>query len=128
MACVDGSEASLEAVDWAAGEAVRHEVPLHLVHAAAPDHKAYELVAAASERARKGAPMVWLSAEVLPGDAVSALVGKGRTAFALVLGSRGLGDLAGLVAGMRQLDRRRYAQWDAEWDLVEPRWLARFRR
>lgn len=26
------------------------------------------------------------------------------------------------------LDRRRYAQWDAEWDLVEPRWSARFRR
>ena len=32
-------------------------------------------------------------------------------------------------AGMRLvLDRRRYAQWDAEWDLVEPRWSARFRR
>jgi nucleotide-binding universal stress UspA family protein len=31
---IDGSEASLEAVDWAADEAVRHEVPLHLVHAA----------------------------------------------------------------------------------------------
>ena len=32
---IDGSEASLEAVDWAADEAVRHDVPLHLVHAAA---------------------------------------------------------------------------------------------
>ncbi|MFJ9010010.1 hypothetical protein [Streptomyces canus] len=32
-------------------------------------------------------------------------------------------------AGMRLvLDRRRYAQWDAEWDLVEPQWSARFRR
>jgi hypothetical protein len=32
-------------------------------------------------------------------------------------------------AGMRHvLDRRRYAQWDAEWDLVEPHWSARFRR
>lgn len=32
-------------------------------------------------------------------------------------------------AGMRQvLDRRRYAQWAAEWDLVEPRWSERFRR
>ncbi|MFE6828481.1 hypothetical protein [Streptomyces sp. NPDC057690] len=31
-------------------------------------------------------------------------------------------------AGVRLLlDRRRYAQWDAEWDLVEPRWSARFR-
>ncbi|MGW1952926.1 Rv1733c family protein [Streptomyces sp. NPDC001920] len=32
-------------------------------------------------------------------------------------------------AGMRRsLDRRRYAQWDAEWDWVEPLWSARFRR
>lgn len=32
-------------------------------------------------------------------------------------------------AGMRgALNRRRYAQWDAEWDLVEPVWSARFRR
>ncbi|MEU1198632.1 hypothetical protein ABZ446_20630 [Streptomyces sp. NPDC005813] len=26
----------------------------------------------------------------------------------------------------RALDRRRYAQWDAEWELVEPSWSARF--
>ncbi|WP_149549234.1 Rv1733c family protein [Streptomyces marokkonensis] len=26
------------------------------------------------------------------------------------------------------LDRRRYARWDAEWDLVEPLWTDRFRR
>lgn len=32
-------------------------------------------------------------------------------------------------AGVRLvLDRRRYAQWDAEWELVEPLWSARFRR
>ncbi|MFM9632646.1 MULTISPECIES: universal stress protein [Streptomyces] len=96
---IDGSEASLEAVDWAADEAVRHEVPLHLVHAAAADYEATELVAVASERARKGAPTAPLSSEVLHGDAASVLVGKGRNAFALVLGSRGLGDLAGLLLG-----------------------------
>ncbi|MFF1319521.1 hypothetical protein ACFVZZ_08805 [Streptomyces chartreusis] len=28
----------------------------------------------------------------------------------------------------RVLDRRRYAQWEAEWVLVEPLWSARFRR
>ncbi|WP_405547042.1 universal stress protein [Streptomyces phaeochromogenes] len=66
---IDGSEGSLEAVDWAADEALRHEVPLHLLHAAAADH------------------------------AASALVGKGRNALALVLGSRGLGGLAGLLLG-----------------------------
>lgn len=32
---IDGSEASLEAVDWAADEAARHGLPLHLLYAAA---------------------------------------------------------------------------------------------
>ncbi|MGX1910125.1 universal stress protein [Streptomyces phaeochromogenes] len=96
---IDGSEASLEAVDWAADEALRHEVPLHLLHAAAADHEASDLVAAASERARKSAPAVRLSSELLYEDAASALVGKGRNALALVLGSRGLGGLAGLLLG-----------------------------
>lgn len=96
---IDGSEASLEAVDWAADEAVRHEVPLHLLHAAARDHEASDVIGAASERARKGAPTVPLSSEVLHADASSALVDKGRNAFALVLGSRGLGDLAGMLLG-----------------------------
>lgn len=96
---IDGSDASLEAVDWAADEAVRHEVPLHLVHAAVPNHEAPNLIAAASERARRSAPAVRLSSEVLHEDAASALAGKGRNAFALVLGCRGLGDLAGLLLG-----------------------------
>jgi hypothetical protein len=47
-------------------------------------------------------------------------------------GMTAIGVAAGLLAvraGVRQvLDRRRYAQWDAEWELVEPRWSARFRR
>ncbi|MCZ4508374.1 universal stress protein [Streptomyces sp. ActVer] len=96
---IDGSEASFEAVDWAADEALRHEVPLHLLHAAAADHEASDLVAAASERARKSAPAVRLSSELLYEDAASALVGKGHNALALVLGSRGLGGLAGLLLG-----------------------------
>ncbi|MFF4948758.1 universal stress protein [Streptomyces chattanoogensis] len=126
---VDGSEAGLEAVDWAADEAVRHAVPLCLVHIATsdqlprpvtghPNHapsdvrtgreppsdqevreNADSVVASATLRARKRAPTVQLSSEVLYGDAAAALTGKGRNAFALVLGSRGLGDLAGLLLG-----------------------------
>ncbi|MFK4106305.1 hypothetical protein ACI2L1_40890 [Streptomyces sp. NPDC019531] len=45
-------------------------------------------------------------------------------------GLTALGVFAGFVAGRKgvrlALDRRRYAQWDAEWDLVEPLWSARF--
>lgn len=96
---VDGSESSLEAVDWAAGEAVRHGVPLHLLHAAAADPEASDVVDAAGARAREVAPTVRLSGEVTHEDAACALVGTGRNAFALVLGSRGLGGLAGLLLG-----------------------------
>ncbi|GAA3816271.1 universal stress protein [Streptomyces phyllanthi] len=95
----DGSEASLEAVGWAAEEAVRHDVPLHLLHAAARDRDVSDVISAASERARNDAPTVRLSSEVLPADAASALVAEGRNAFALVLGARGLGDLAGMLLG-----------------------------
>ncbi|MFH9891177.1 universal stress protein [Streptomyces luteogriseus] len=79
---VDGSEASLEAVDWAADEAVRHGVPLHLLQAAPRDHEVSDVIGHASERAVKGAPTVRLSKEVLHDDAASALVDKGRNAFA----------------------------------------------
>ncbi|MCD9876354.1 universal stress protein [Streptomyces guryensis] len=96
---VDGSEASLEAVDWAAAEAVRHGVPLHLLHAVAGDREASDVIGAASERAAKTAPTARLSSEVLHEEAASALVVRGRNAFALVLGSRGLGDLAGMLLG-----------------------------
>ncbi|MEV7687499.1 universal stress protein [Streptomyces bungoensis] len=96
---VDGSEASLEAVDWAADEAVRHAVPLHLLHAAGADQEASDVIGAASSRAAGRAAEVRLSTEIAHEDAASALVGRGRNAFALVLGSRGLGDLAGLLLG-----------------------------
>ncbi|MET8572644.1 universal stress protein [Streptomyces sp. NPDC004783] len=99
MVGIDGSEASLEAVDWAADEAIRHSVPLHLVHAAAGDREPSDVISAASERARERAPTVRLSNEVLHEDAAAALVDKGRNAFALVLGSRGLGDLAEMLLG-----------------------------
>lgn len=96
---IDGSEASLEAMDWAADEAVRYSVPLHLVHAAAGDREPSDVISAASERARGRAPRAQRSSEVLHEDAAAALVDKGRNAFALVLGSRGLGDLAEMLLG-----------------------------
>ncbi|GAB2448932.1 hypothetical protein GCM10027162_52750 [Streptomyces incanus] len=96
---VDGSEASLEAVDWAAEESVRHGVPLRLLHAAVRDDEAADVIGAAAERARKTAPTVPLSSEVVREDAARALVGEGRNAFALVLGPRGLGGLSGMLLG-----------------------------
>ncbi|MFE7329659.1 universal stress protein [Streptomyces sp. NPDC057565] len=115
MVGIDGSEASLEAVDWAVDEAVRHDVPLHLVHAAAPNDEALGLIAVASERSRKGIPAVPLSSEVLHEGAASALVSNGRNAFALVLGPRGLGDLAGLLLGSVSYGRRRARHFSGGW-------------
>ncbi|MEV6408345.1 universal stress protein [Streptomyces bobili] len=96
---IDGSESSLEAVDWAVAEAARHGLSLHLLHAAAGDREPSDVISAASERARERAPTVQLSSEVLHEDAAAALVDRGRNAFALVLGSRGLGDLAEMLLG-----------------------------
>jgi nucleotide-binding universal stress UspA family protein len=98
---IDGSESSLQAVDWAADEAARHRLPLRLVHAAATlEHETTDsIIASATARASKRAPAVDRASEVLYEEPVAALTGKGRNAYALVLGSRGLGDLAGLLLG-----------------------------
>ncbi|GAB2920829.1 universal stress protein [Streptomyces heilongjiangensis] len=96
---VDGSEASLEAVDWAVGEAFRHDVPLHLLHAATRGPEPSDVIDAAADRVRSAARPVPLSTEVVQADAVDALVDTGRNAFALVLGSRGFGNLAGMLLG-----------------------------
>ncbi|MGY1577808.1 Rv1733c family protein [Streptomyces sp. MN13] len=55
-----------------------------------------------------------------------------RTNGWFVAGMAAVGVVAGVYAasvGVRHvLDHGRYAQWDSEWDLVEPLWSARFRR
>ncbi|WP_405524305.1 hypothetical protein [Streptomyces canus] len=81
---IDGSESSLEAVDWAAAEAARH----NLVHAAAGDREPSDVISADSERARARNPTVQLSSEVLHEEAAAALVDKG-----------GLGELADMLSG-----------------------------
>lgn len=113
---VDGSESSLRAIDWAVDQAARHSLPLRLVNAAlweryegarpsyTPERPsgqvpAENIVATAAERARHRNPDVKTSTEVLPEDTVTALLNEGRNAFTLVTGSRGRGDLAGLLLG-----------------------------
>ncbi|BBC29623.1 hypothetical protein SGFS_009170 [Streptomyces graminofaciens] len=50
----------------------------------------------------------------------------------LIGGMTAVGVYVGFVAVRKSmrlvLDRRRYARWGTEWDLVEPLWSARFRR
>ncbi|MEU0398379.1 universal stress protein [Streptomyces sp. NPDC006208] len=116
VAGVDGSDSSLQAVDWAVDEAARHRLPLRLVHASlweryeegrpsfgtdrpAGEVMAEHIIASSAERARLRNPEAKVSGEVLPDDAVAALLGQGHGAFALVTGSRGRSELAGLLLG-----------------------------
>lgn len=113
---VDGSDSSLEAVDWAVDEASRHGRPLRIVHASlweryeggrpsfstdrpAEEIMAEHIIASCAERARLRNPEVKVSGEVLPDDAVSALLREGNEACALITGSRGRSELAGLLLG-----------------------------
>jgi len=113
---VDGSQGSLRALDWAAAEAVRSGLPLHVVHASLweryegvspasdAEHPTEEavaehLVAEAWERARRLGPSVDVVADVLPEDPVAALVGQSHEAAMVVLGSRGRGRIAGMLLG-----------------------------
>ncbi|GAA1227757.1 universal stress protein [Kitasatospora nipponensis] len=115
VAGVDGSPESLRAVDWAADEAFRREVGLRLVHAClweryeagTPDEEgpnsvravARTLLDAAARRARGRRPGIAVDTEVIPEETVAALLGLGRLAPLLVLGSRGHGGFAGLPLG-----------------------------
>ncbi|MFF4585400.1 universal stress protein [Streptomyces sp. NPDC001388] len=113
---VDGSDSSFEAVDWAADEAARHGLPLRLLYASlweryegvrpsfstgrpSEEVMAENIVASCVERARRRTPELKVSGEVLPDDAVSVLLNAGHASFALVTGSRGRGELAGLLLG-----------------------------
>ncbi|MFD5258913.1 universal stress protein [Streptomyces bobili] len=113
---VDGSDSSLAAVEWAVDEAARHRLPLRLVYSSlweryegvAPsggverpseEVLADDLLGSAAERARRRNPEVKVSAEVVSEEAASALLREGHNASALVTGSRGRGELTGLLLG-----------------------------
>ncbi|MGY1639667.1 universal stress protein [Geodermatophilus sp. SYSU D00703] len=99
VAGVDGSECGLRAVRWAADEAARRGAPLRIVHAsrrlgrsgvagAAPPElpRARGVTAQAYTVARHTAPSVPASTEVVPGDAVLALLRAAEDAALLVIG------------------------------------------
>ncbi|MFH9892536.1 universal stress protein [Streptomyces luteogriseus] len=113
---VDGSDGSISAIDWAVDEAVRHGLPLRLVHASLweryegalpslgrerPSERvmADHIVASAEERARRLSPDLKVTGEAVAAEAVSALLSEGDNASALVTGSRGRGELKGALLG-----------------------------
>ncbi|WP_404386532.1 universal stress protein [Knoellia locipacati] len=114
---VDGAPESRFALTWAIEEAVRRKRPLHLLHAGAhPDDRRPEgahvedsdavepdpartVLDAALARARAVAPRLEVTTQLTDESPAHALVSASRSAFSLVVGSRGRGALVGAVLG-----------------------------
>ncbi|GGO41474.1 universal stress protein [Streptomyces lasiicapitis] len=113
---VDGSQAALRALDWAADEAVRGGFPLRIVHASgwewyeghepsfginrdAVRAQADRVLEEAADRVRARTGSVVVASEVLDEDPAAALIGESRRAAGVIVGSRGRGRLAGLLLG-----------------------------
>lgn len=113
---VDGSPASLEAVRWAADDALRAHAPLRIVHAI--DRRPYDIarfdVGAWSEAQARASrallddavhvalerqPGIEVTTESVEGNPVVVLREQARHAEELVVGSRGRGGFAGAVLG-----------------------------
>ena len=118
VAGVDGSECGLQAVRWAAAEALRRQLPLRLVAAHAwpsgglvgdpglgVDYRAVlrdvvlgHLATAAAD-ARQVAPELDIEQVEVTGYPVPVLLGESAHAEIVVLGDRGLGGFTGLLIG-----------------------------
>src|SRR5256885_7840908 len=113
---VDGSPASRVAAEFAAGEASRRGLPLRLVHGLQPpaaysfgaliaidlgavirDLRAMLETVATELRIRY--PGLEMTTEVTAGDPAGVLIEESRTATLVVVGSRGLGGIRGMLAG-----------------------------
>ncbi|MEV7011396.1 universal stress protein [Streptosporangium sp. NPDC051022] len=116
VAGTDGSPSANAAVDWAADDAARKDVPLRIVCVREPwasdlpfrgvsgmenalrEH-CDEVLAAAARRARERAPQIGVRTAQVIGAVTERLKSETESADTLVLGSRGMGGFAGLVLG-----------------------------
>ncbi|MER6156321.1 universal stress protein [Streptomyces sp. NPDC001868] len=113
---VDGSEAGLRAVDWAADEAALRGAPLRLVYASLWERyegarlaedlgkpservRAEDIVESAARRARLRRAEVKITTDVLPEEPEYTLLRESRNASLLVTGTRGRGALTEALLG-----------------------------
>jgi nucleotide-binding universal stress UspA family protein len=110
---IDGSDAAIGAAQWAAKEAVHHDVPLRLVHVihlagesaespsaypAERDYAESSLRAACLAVEATGLP-VKIDTAVLHGDVDSVLIAESNSATVICFGSLGIGRMARTVLG-----------------------------
>ncbi|MFI0349431.1 universal stress protein [Actinomadura sp. 9N407] len=113
----DGSAHGLIAVAWAAGEALRRDADLRIVYAVAPwlfdvpvdprvgairewmHDNGDEVLQQALAHARERAPGVRVSGEQVPGQPAEALIRESGRALMIVVGTHGMGGVAGLLLG-----------------------------
>lgn len=113
---VDGSEAGLRAVDWAADEAALRGAPLRLVYASLWERyegaqlaedlekpservRAEDIVESAARRARLRRSEVKITTDVLPEEPEYTLLRESRSASLLVTGTRGRSALTEALLG-----------------------------
>ncbi|WP_306322100.1 MULTISPECIES: universal stress protein [unclassified Streptomyces] len=113
---VDGSRPSLAAADWGARTALRHGLPLRLVHAwesvpghdiagsrpsdrVVPQYWARRVLRGAMEHVSERYPQLYISAEQVHRPPRQALLSEAEGAELLVIGNEGLGGIGGLFSG-----------------------------
>lgn len=96
---VDGSLNAVRALDWASDEAARREAALRVVHAVPDRDEAEPVLASAAARVRERHPDLSVEVKAMEGGTVRALMRESEGSELTVVGTRGLGGVAALLAG-----------------------------
>ncbi|WP_280831060.1 universal stress protein [Mycolicibacterium frederiksbergense] len=110
VACVDGSQAALNAAQWAADEAVRRSVPLRLVYATkathpstddyyADVHRGKKALATAKTAVGSAHTRVTVETAMVDGPVGQALIDESGHATMICVGSVGIGRYAQSILG-----------------------------
>ncbi|MEU8756795.1 universal stress protein [Streptomyces chartreusis] len=96
---VDGSLNAVRALDWASDEAARRAAALRVVHAVPDRDEAEPVLASAAARVRERHPDLSVEVKAMEGGTVRALLRESEGSELTVVGTRGLGGVAALLAG-----------------------------
>ncbi|WP_329320593.1 universal stress protein [Streptomyces sp. NBC_01262] len=107
---IDGSIIAVRALDRAAEEAARRGAALEVVYAVPDLDEAGPILASSLSRLRERHPALEVTCEPVVAGPVEALLRRGRDAALTVVGTHGLGGLAGLLTGSASLRLAAHAE------------------